>query len=198
IVTCRACLDPLEDPISLSCGHCYCRPCLNHLVSVGIANKMSWPPKCCGGWQPVDVGPLQQYLDQEVLSRYLDVQEEYSTPNPVYCSNKFCSRHIPLTQIQNTTEKFVLCSKCGVQTCAECKQGRDGHVGGDGTTCKGLEDLMDVRDRQLARSKQWKQCPGCKNLVERIDGCSNMNCSCGSRFCYKCGVNMNNTAYCRC
>ncbi|KIW22970.1 uncharacterized protein PV07_11210 [Cladophialophora immunda] len=197
VVVCRACFDRVKVPIFLDCGHCYCRTCLNQLVSAGTANRISWPPKCCYAQLPMDIGSIQQHLDEAVWSRYLSVHEEYSAPNPVYCSNKFCSRYIPSSQTGNK-EKFLLCSNCGAETCVECKQGRADHVGAEGDPCKSLEDLMDVRDRTLARSKQWKQCPSCKNLVERIDGCDQIHCSCGGRFCYKCGANTSYPAQCGC
>ncbi|KIX98954.1 uncharacterized protein Z520_05415 [Fonsecaea multimorphosa CBS 102226] len=197
-VKCRACFDEVAAPISLDCGHSYCRSCLNQLVRAGTANKMSWPPRCCFSWPRVDIGSIQPHLDEEVFSRYLNVFEEYSTRDPVYCSNKFCSLWIPSSQIQDNKEKFVSCTKCRVQTCVECKQGHDDHVGAEGTTCKNLEELMDERDRKLAETKLWKQCPSCKNLVERIDGCDQIQCSCGTRFCYKCGTNTSSVTQCRC
>lgn len=46
---------------------------------------------------------------------------------------------------------------------------------------------MTQEDRKLAHTKRWKQCPNCRNLVERIDGCSHMSCECGIDFCYDCG-----------
>ncbi|KIW83364.1 hypothetical protein Z517_02609 [Fonsecaea pedrosoi CBS 271.37] len=171
LMNCRACFDTMKHPIYLDCGHTYCRLCLNELVRVGTANRIQWPPTCCFSGRPMDVSSIRQHLDEEVLSRYLEVSEEYSTRNPIYCSNKFCSLHIPPSQIEDNKEKFVLCSKCRAETCVECKQGRSDHVGIEGTTCKSPEALMDERDCKLARSKQWKQCPSCKNLVERTEGC---------------------------
>uniref|UniRef100_A0A0A0KUV8 IBR domain-containing protein n=1 Tax=Cucumis sativus TaxID=3659 RepID=A0A0A0KUV8_CUCSA len=41
---------------------------------------------------------------------------------------------------------------------------------------------------KLAEEMKWKRCPDCKNLVERIGGCSHIICICGSHFCYTCGT----------
>lgn len=185
---CRACFDTLPSPIFLTCGHIYCRPCLNQLVSAGIANKMSWPPKCCRGRQGMDVEAIQNHLDEDVLIRYVSVFEEYSTPNPIYCANRTCSRHIEQSRIERNPGKFVPCGQCATVTCIECKQDMMQHVGDDGTSCKKLEELMNEGDRKLAKSNRWKQCPGCKNLVERTEGCDHMACQCGTEFCYKCGA----------
>jgi len=33
-----------------------------------------------------------------------------------------------------------------------------------------------------------KQCPGCRQLVERSEGCDHMSCVCGADFCFLCGM----------
>ena len=32
----------------------------------------------------------------------------------------------------------------------------------------------------------YKQCPFCKNAIEKAGGCNHMTCSCGKSFCWKC------------
>ncbi|KAN0048198.1 hypothetical protein ACTA71_002593 [Dictyostelium dimigraforme] len=34
-----------------------------------------------------------------------------------------------------------------------------------------------------------KQCPVCKIIIEKIDGCNSMDCVCGTNFCFGCGIN---------
>ena len=49
--------------------------------------------------------------------------------------------------------------------------------------------------------KQYRQCPGCKNGLEKLRGtCNKFQCRCGCRFCWKCGVlaDANGNAACRC
>ncbi len=157
---CRACLDTLSNPIFLDCGHCYCRPCLNSLVRIGIANRASFPPRCCRGRLGIDMEAASVYLDEDVLIRYISIKEEFSTRNPVYCANKFCSRHIEEGRIQSNQGKFIRCNDCDAETCTECKQERGQHVGNDGTACKKPEELMNDEDRQLAKNNEWRQCPG--------------------------------------
>ncbi|EXJ88448.1 hypothetical protein A1O1_05378 [Capronia coronata CBS 617.96] len=196
--SCRACMEDLESPIFLSCGHGYCQPCLNHLVRSGLANKMSFPPRCCTGRRGIDMASIQAHLDQDVLTRYLDVVEEFSTPNPVYCANPVCSRYIEQSRVRDTPGKFVQCGQCQTPTCTECKQGHREHTGRDAMTCKKVEELMNPGDRKLAQNNQWKQCPGCKNLVEKTEGCNHMICECGTDFCYRCGTKQDGYAQCDC
>ena len=47
---------------------------------------------------------------------------------------------------------------------------------------------LDLQLFELARQNFWKRCPGCQAMVQRISGCFYMSCSCGTRFCYDCGV----------
>jgi len=45
-----------------------------------------------------------------------------------------------------------------------------------------LESMMAVRD--------WKCCPGCNTVVEKIGGCDHMTClsrGCNTHFCWSCG-----------
>eukprot|EP00121_Abeoforma_whisleri_P007374 Awhi_evm1s6730 len=48
---------------------------------------------------------------------------------------------------------------------------------------------------EFCRRKRLKQCPSCKNLVERNGGCNHMTCRCGTNFCYCCGHKFNTKEY---
>ena len=187
-VQCQACREDLRKPIFISCGHAYCQECLNRLFRIGTSNRASWPPKCCGGNLGIEIEGIQTHLDEDILIRYVTVSEEYGDRNPIYCANKRCSHYFEQTRISNKQGKFIQCSECDTQTCTECKQNSTEHIGLNQTTCKEIQDLMTAEDQKLANSKRWKQCPGCRNLVERIDGCSHMSCGCGVDFCYDCGI----------
>ncbi|KAJ4686887.1 hypothetical protein HRR95_001065 [Exophiala dermatitidis] len=166
---CAACLEETLNLILLPCGHQYCRPCLNDLIREGLANRGSFPPRCCTSplAGAINIASIQKHLDPHLVTRYFSVVEEFSVPDPVYCANP--------------------CTDCGAITCVECKQSLQRHVGEDGRTCRENEDLMDAEDRQLANANRWRQCPNCKNLVEKTEGCNHVVCDCGTEFCYGCG-----------
>ena len=37
------------------------------------------------------------------------------------------------------------------------------------------------------KNTKLKQCPNCKNMVEKADGCNAIACRCGIQFCFVCG-----------
>lgn len=183
-VYCQACRENVRKPIFITCGHAYCKECLNRLVRTGTVNRGSWPPRCCGA---IDVEAVQNHLDEDILIRYVTVAEEFGNRNPIYCANKTCSHYFEQSRVSSKEGKFIQCTECDTRTCTECKQNSVEHIGANSTDCKEVQDLMTQEDQKLARSKRWRQCPGCRNLVERIDGCSHMSCECGIDFCYDCG-----------
>ena len=40
---------------------------------------------------------------------------------------------------------------------------------------------------KLERKHQFRRCPSCKVVVQRIEGCDHMTCVCGNHYCYRCG-----------
>ncbi|KIV95634.1 hypothetical protein PV10_03263 [Exophiala mesophila] len=184
---CQACHDPLPAPIYLTCGHPYCRVCLNELVKVGTANRASWPPRCCfGRSMGIDVEHIQDHLDRQVLLRYISVTNEFCDRNPTYCDNASCSEYLDPERLV-ASSKFLECPRCNNKMCSLCKQNSASHTGINNDECRPPEALMSPGDLRLAKSKKWKQCPGCRVLVERTEGCAHMICTCGVEFCYDCG-----------
>lgn len=184
---CQACHELLPSPIFLTCGHAYCRECLNQLFTVGTSNRASWPPRCClGRNRGIEIEQVQDHLDQQVLLRYISVADEFRDRRPTYCDHATCSEYLGPERLM-ASSKFLQCPKCHSLTCSLCKQNSAGHTGVNNDECRPPEELMSPGDLKLAKSKRWRQCPGCRILVERIDGCPHMMCACGVEFCYDCG-----------
>jgi len=97
---------------------------------------------------------------------------ESTTPNPTYCAWQRCHALIPSAKGRDS----VLCLHCSRWTCTWCKE-----VEHDGV-CQANEKL-----NSLMRVGKWQACPKCKRVIEKSDGCQNMRCLCGKRFCYGCG-----------
>ena len=184
---CQACYDPLPAPIYLTCGHPYCRVCLNELVKVGTANRASWPPRCClGPSLGIDVEHIQDHLDQQVLLRYISVTNEFCDRNPTYCDYALCSEYLDPKRL-GASSKFLECPRCNNKVCRLCKGNSASHTGINNDECRPPEAFLSPGDLRLAKSKGWKQCPQCRILVERTEGCPHMVCTCGVGFCYDCG-----------
>ena len=57
------------------------------------------------------------------------------------------------------------------------------------------EEKLDELFFNFARGNKFKQCPYCKNWVEKNEGCDHIACRCGNDFCYLCGKGMNDNIY---
>ena len=191
---CRICDDPAPESealIFINCGHTFCSGCLNECFRVGLSNKASFPPKCCEN-EGIDIATVAGFLEEELVVRYTMVEEEFRTRSPLFCATPRCSALISGARVANAVGKFIDCHECGQASCIDCKSSRSRH-----TEAK-CPDFIDKEDRDLVNEKKWKQCPGCKNLVEREDGCNHMTCGCGTEFCYECGIEFADDNSCGC
>jgi len=112
----------------------------------------------------------------EFVSSYELMLLELDTPNPLYCPTASCSTFIPPAQI---VANVGTCRKCAATVCGHCKG--PSHSG----VC--AEDTEGQKVRNLAKAAGWMECPNCKHIVERYDGCLHMTCKCNTHFCYNCG-----------
>lgn len=51
---------------------------------------------------------------------------------------------------------------------------------------------------RYVQRKKMKKCPKCRMWVEKSEGCNAMTCRCGTTFCWRCGVDVNNEKGCAC
>ena len=167
---CRACLEdvPTGKRIYVNCGCTYCRECLNSAVRAGLANKMSFPPKC---HVEIDVHSMGAFLDAEVLQQYNAVEEEFRSKQALYCSNTHCAKFIPKQSIDTAAGALVCCTCCGDKTCTKCRSAESVHEAGS-KKCPDDLDLAKMKD--LVTKRKWSRCPTCKNVVEKIEGCDHM------------------------
>ena len=172
---CKICFERLApvELIYLNCGCLYCVECLNAHFRSGLANKANYPPVCCG---PIDIAAVQGFLDIENLIRYHNVLDEFAADRPIYCANKECEKGFIGDAAHADTEEdqgMVICPECALETCAKCQELRDAHVDNEGVLeCPDSLELAEVKE--MADQEKWRQCPGCRHLVEKIDGCNHI------------------------
>ena len=83
----------------------------------------------------------------------------------------------------------VLCPVCDVAACISCAVAWHDHL-----TCQQYQHWRtenaqgDSALQELAQREGWKDCPRCKFYIERSEGCNHLTCTCGTHFCYLCGV----------
>ncbi|RPB13662.1 hypothetical protein P167DRAFT_107531 [Morchella conica CCBAS932] len=173
---CTACSEEGEkaEMAMLSCSHGYCTGCIKVAFEGALREKK--PFRCC---DQVPIDSIAAHFTQNFVRDYNDLMLELNTPNALYCSARNCSKFIPPTSIRADTGT---CRACNSNTCRHCRS--PSHTG----ICPADEDSTVVLG--LAKEKGWKPCPGCQNMIERVDGCLHMTCTrCPNRteFCYNCG-----------
>ncbi|EFJ44017.1 hypothetical protein VOLCADRAFT_47991, partial [Volvox carteri f. nagariensis] len=108
----------------------------------------------------------------------------------LYCPHKSCSSPLQVELSELPSNQPSTCPACGKGFCPRCR------IPGwhKGYTCTEFQALPahlrsaeDAAVLQLSEKQQWKQCPQCKQMVERSVGCNHMLCRCGCNFCYGCG-----------
>ncbi|KAK0628357.1 hypothetical protein B0T17DRAFT_522521 [Bombardia bombarda] len=184
--TCNACYNSDIPVISLPCHHHYCPDCLYTFIRSCIKDKR--PVKCCGKLYIWDArGSEYKKLFPRQVHTLLAIEADNAVPAG-YCAAPTCSAIIPRGNIMSIIGK---CPKCAKKSCLKCQINIPDRGHGHGllagkSSCMNMEGQMKLL---LAVSKKnlWKQCPSCNTMVERVYGCSVIECTCGMSFCYKCG-----------
>lgn len=173
---CAVCMDrhDMDFMIKVPCPHWYCPEDLSDAFQNALDSRR--PFQCCGQEVPISLLPAN-LLQLDFIVRYDLLLLELATPNRTYCSNRNCGSFVPPTQYRGPD--VALCLACGYNTCRHCNAPH--HPERD---CP--EDEATQQALYLGAARGWRRCPGCRNLVERIDGCNHMTCQCRREFCYVC------------
>ncbi|KAK7999194.1 hypothetical protein PG991_014869 [Apiospora marii] len=154
--------------VPLPCGHDWCLNCLKNAFMTAWRFGSTQPPKCfkdpCKGEEIEATTEILELVGPEVASRYLQARMEHEADinTTSYCHQ--CSEFIPAPFVKDG--KIAICRKCEVFTCRPC--GREWHPG----QC--VEDPYVIMAKKLARKCGYKQCPGCKSLIEPTEGSYHM------------------------
>ncbi|RAL15341.1 uncharacterized protein BO97DRAFT_338563 [Aspergillus homomorphus CBS 101889] len=161
--------------VGLVCGHLYCTSCLRDFFVNATDAASLFPPKCCA--TPIPLRLAEGHMTKEELDRYRKAEVQFLTASWTRCSNAKCGASISPDRI---TAYQARCPDCRLSTCIWCKAASH-----PGEEC--AAELALRRTLALGKRLGWKQCPNCKALIEKRDGCDHMKCRCMAMFCYKCG-----------
>ncbi|KAG9527226.1 hypothetical protein KCU93_g5348, partial [Aureobasidium melanogenum] len=177
LIKCAACEEqlPPKELVLATCGHCYCELCLGAMFMAAMNDESLYPPRCCGD-SPISIEHAKKFLDEEFEKEFEKKGVEFATVDRTYCSDPTCSTFIPPETIDRATAH---CWNCKKGTCVACKA--PAHEG----DCPADLELAELL--KYAEEMHWQRCFGCLSVVERRDGCSHMDCTCGASFCYICG-----------
>ncbi|KAG8627162.1 hypothetical protein KVT40_004645 [Elsinoe batatas] len=165
----------VEHGVTGSCGHQWCKACLEDLFQKATIDETLYPPRCCG--ERIMAEEVKSVLSGVTVQAYTAKVPEWETKNRVYCCMHSCAAWIPPSQVHNGVGT---CLSCGTGTCITCKH--QAHVDRDCPEDESVRKLLD-----LALDRGWQKCPECNRMVQISTGCNHMVCLCKTEFCYKCG-----------
>ncbi|KAL4948213.1 hypothetical protein BDW69DRAFT_189486 [Aspergillus filifer] len=170
---CTGCADAymITELAILPCNDKYCASCLKRLFDTALKSENRFPPRCCDA---IPLKSVRAFLEEETLKEYIKKKAEHEAKDRMYCSG--CSAFICAEYVEGDV---AICPECGAMTCIACRNRAHEN---DCPEDKGQQALIET-----ARKKGWRQCWACRRMVERISGCSAIQCRCGAVFCYICG-----------
>ncbi|KAG6856331.1 hypothetical protein H0H87_005532 [Tephrocybe sp. NHM501043] len=184
VAVCPVCFDEVMIPVTLPCGHTWCRDCIARYLTSSVNNRY-FPLTCLGkNAKCTELIPLQvarkvltipefdSVLDAAYAAYIHTRSEEFH-----YCPTPDC----PQTYRRAPRDTVLQCPSCLLRICPNC------HVEAhDGFACPDPEGDKNLF-REWMKNHDVKPCPGCKVLIERAEGCNHMTCTqCKTHICWVC------------
>ena len=194
--TCPICTDEISHAEQLGCGHSYCSRCLKHYLESAL-NTKTFPLACIGDEGackvPIPIPEIRRFLQPQVFQALVEVAfRSYLTQHAQelkYCKTPDCQqiyRHNP------NTRKILQCPSCFFTVCSACDE--EAH---EGMTCQERRLHKDPAEQDRLfnewANEHGKQCPECRRIIEKSEGCNHMTCPCGTHFCWQCGKSFSAT-----
>ncbi|OBZ77730.1 hypothetical protein A0H81_02434 [Grifola frondosa] len=184
-VECPVCFGEVTHPVTLKCGHSWCKACLTRYLVVSADTKV-FPLTCLGNEatcsHAIPLATAQELLTTNEFESIIHASFlSYIQSRPSefhYCPTPDCN------QIYRTAtpEKVIHCPSCLIRICPTCHT--EYH---DGAECVDKEAEDDKLFEEWKNAHDVKDCPSCKVPIERIAGCNHMACiSCKTHICWAC------------
>jgi len=184
ITECPVCFNEVVSPITLRCGHKWCRTCLSQYLLAALDNR-HFPLTCLGDeakcTEPISLSIARSVLQpsefNSVVEASLSAYVHAHAKEFHYCPSPDCM------QIYRTGPKgtVVQCPSCLLRICSHCHA--EAH---DGFACA-EQDGGDKLFKEWAASHDVKNCPGCAIPIERDEGCHHVTCiQCQTHICWVC------------
>ncbi|CAD8124712.1 unnamed protein product [Paramecium sonneborni] len=180
-MTCSICFElRIEDQIVKfnQIMHNICEQCFTMNLITQIQSGHVQNLKCphCNEYLSEDI--ILKYA-QQVKEKYLKFKNNISviTSNDrMWCPNNECQKIV----IFQTSKNFEKCQYCQIEYCKNCRQKSHPNL-----SCK--DNLTQFIGLPENNNERLVQCPRCKFLVEKIDGCVSITCSyCKCQWCWGC------------
>lgn len=175
-----------------ACGHAVCRNCMIGNVKVEL-EQMRWPVICpvcrANPTETGEPGVISRELvelagaDGDILSEWSRV-ELASVSVAVECPLCHNVSHVDREDYDTTLFLWCPLKTCPGYWCKTCSQPAER---GKRHTCDGQAEFDRWKD---VNKDKVRECPGCKQPIERTEGCRHMTCitpGCNTHFCDRCG-----------
>ncbi|KAL3288406.1 hypothetical protein HHI36_002854 [Cryptolaemus montrouzieri] len=217
-ITCEICLSTLnntEQPVKMSCKHCFCKNCwesyLTTKIQDGDAHHILCPAYQCHILVPVEF--IEKLVSPDMARRYLqfDIKAFVESNKSIkWCPIPGCGRAVRLPEAEQMTRrnfsKIIPITSHAVDCgnshffCWECL-GEAHAPCGCSQWQEWLSKIKEVKPEELKASCSgtedaanclWlvtnsKPCPNCKSPIQKNEGCNHIKCSkCKFDFCWVC------------
>ena len=200
-LTCSICAEDFDASDTVACTgddiHFMCKPCLASYCTVtvqsGPIQSMSCPmPKCNSLFATHDVKSTLSEWDVLMITHREDSRNRrvaLAAKAMLHCE---CGTVAIITEEDMGDGRIACPGKgCGRRFCAKC--GNDDH---------GKELCPPPAETVQWLDKNSKECPNCKNRIQKNGGCDHMTCQppggCGYEFWWTCGCPYRSHSHGRC
>ena len=181
----------MDDKFIISeCDHSACRACITRWANAQISEGRL-PVTCYhqGCDKIISDMELSTILAPDAFALYeRNLCKRAYTSGFWHCPQPDCPGVVDIDDPERVRRR-VVCPVCDVAACIPCAVAWHDHL-----TCQQYQHWRkenaqgDSALQELAQREGWKDCPRCKLYIERSEGCNHLTCTCGTHFCYLCGV----------
>lgn len=203
---CPLCLDDdvrLEDIITLTCDHRICLSCFQRLCTTKINEaEVTEDHLCCHLCREPFSYPLLKanldavtYLKLERFQLKVFIDDERNGLR--YCPK--CNEYaceVPQGDEDEVIWKEVECPLCSHKYCGKCGEAPHKMQSDIDVTCEAYATwrkenaAADDAFEAMRAKHEFQTCPTCKNAAVLSQGCKFTYCRCKTKFCFLCGVQL--------
>ncbi|XP_020575693.1 ATP-dependent RNA helicase DEAH11, chloroplastic-like [Phalaenopsis equestris] len=191
---CHICLCELDEPFRLeTCGHKFCQGCLVNQCEATIRSRDGFPLRCA----KEDCQELLLLTDLKALLLGEKLEELFQASIAWFVASnggdyRFCPTpdcpgiyKVAASEEAALSDGPFVCGACSVETCTWCHLEYHALI-----SCERYREYKEspdfsLHDWRLGR-ENVKDCPVCRHVIEKVDGCNHVECRCGRHICWVC------------